>query len=246
MRISTIICMLVATFGCSTFGSGRTDAELAAIAKDIHDGAAQCETVNASTDQLQQAIQEDNSLASDIESAQKAIQTLEKQTVSSDLADVYKDKKDLLERKITYLKLQQQYIKSRIEQLKAAAPPVSIVSEKFVLNVKICFFYTGDGNRPLDPRKPTAKEVGNLLSGDVYFSAVIKDTASGLESVNIQSDIIRDLIISTNGISYNYDIFYGAPTESLEVHVGVFDDDGLPSDRKDKLLQVQKAIGHSL
>ena len=115
----------------------------------------------------------------------------------------------------------------------------------FVLNVRICTTYTGDGQRPVDPRHPTPEEAMQLVDGEVYFVAIVKDLGSDMQKITIQSDVVRK-IIRSNEYIYNYDLYHGSPTGALEVYVGVFDDDGWPSDRTDKLITVQENLGTAL
>lgn len=117
--------------------------------------------------------------------------------------------------------------------------------DPFVLNVRICTTYTGDGQRPIDPRRPTPEEVIQLVDGEVYFVAIIKDLGSDMQKITIQSDVVRK-IIRSNEYIYNYDLYHGSPTGALEVYVGVFDDDGWPSDRTEKLKTVQENLGTAL
>lgn len=115
----------------------------------------------------------------------------------------------------------------------------------FVLNVKICTTYTGDGLRPLDPRHPTPEEAVQLVEGEVYFVAILKDLGSDMQKITIQSDVMKKIIRSKEYI-YNYDLYHGSPTGALEIYIGVFDDDGWPSDRTDKLKTVQENLGSAL
>lgn len=127
-------------------------------------------------------------------------------------------------------------------------PPETLSVEgpnPFVLNVRICTTYTGDGQRPIDPRRPTPEEVTQLVDGEVNFVAIIKDLGSDMQKITIQSDVVRK-IIRSNEYIYNYDVYHGSPTGALEVYVGVFDDDGWPSDRTDKLKTVQENLGTAL
>lgn len=127
-------------------------------------------------------------------------------------------------------------------------PPESLTVEgpnPFVLNVRICTTYTGDGLRPVDPRRPTPEEAMQLVDGEVYFVSIIKDLGSDMQKISIQSDVVRK-IIRSNEYIYNYDLYHGSPTGALEVYVGVFDDDGWPSDRTEKLKTVQENLGTAL
>ena len=130
----------------------------------------------------------------------------------------------------------------------AAPPSEALIVEgpnPFVLNVKICTTYTGDGLRPLDPRRPTPEEAVQLVEGEVYFVAILKDLGSDMQKITIQSDVMKKIIRSKEYI-YNYDLYYGSPTGALEIYVGVFDDDGWPSDRTEKLQTVQDNLGTAL
>jgi hypothetical protein len=146
------------------------------------------------------------------------------------------------------------YVVGQSEKVKAAiakcnelsnpAPQV-ITSDTITLNIKICVAYTGDGPRPLNPWAPEDWEVGVLETGEVYFIAFIKDLGAETQKLSIQSDLISDVVRSQNYL-YNYDLYHGSPTEALEVYVGVFDDDGWPSDRTEKLKSLQRSVGQTL
>lgn len=147
-----------------------------------------------------------------------------------------------------------QYIEGQSASVKQAiadcqqevnSQPQVVTGERFKLNVKICVVYTGDGTRPLDPWDPQDWEVSELEAGEVYFVAVIRDLAAETQKLTIQSDLIRDLIRSRNFL-YNYDLYHGSPTDSLDVYVGVFDDDGWPSDRTEKIKTLQKSLGETV
>ena len=84
-----------------------------------------------------------------------------------------------------------------------------------------------------------------MLGGEVYFVAIIKDLGSDMQKITIQTDVVRK-IIRSNEYIYNYDLYHGSPTGALEVYVGVFDDDGWPSDRTEKLKPVQEILGTAL
>ena len=84
-----------------------------------------------------------------------------------------------------------------------------------------------------------------LVDGEVYFVAIIKDLGSDMQKITIQSDVVRK-IIRSNEYIYNYDLYHGSPTGALEVYIGVFDDDGWPSDRTDKLKTVQENLGTAI
>lgn len=130
-------------------------------------------------------------------------------------------------------------------QQQADPKPQVVTGERFKLNVKICVVYTGDGTRPIDPWDPKDWEVSELEAGEVYFVAIIKDLAADTQKLTIQSDLIRDLIRSRNYL-YNYDLYHGSPTDSLDVYIGVFDDAGWPSDRTEKIKTLQQSLGKTV
>ncbi|GKS62946.1 hypothetical protein YTPLAS72_02500 [Nitrospira sp.] len=117
-------------------------------------------------------------------------------------------------------------------------------AETITLNVQICVFYSGDGLRPDSPKDPTALERTRLTSGEVYFVALLRDGAN-MKNLEIKSDILGDLTRSED-VVFNYDLYQGSPSERLEVDLGVFDDDGWPSDRADKLKVFQDNLGSAL
>lgn len=121
----------------------------------------------------------------------------------------------------------------------------TVVGDRFKLNVRICIAYSGDGPRPLDPWNPLPTEVRELEGGEVYFMAIITDSAAQTQKLTIQSDLIRDMIRSREFL-YDYDLYYGSPTDSLDVYVGVFDDDGWPSGRTEQLKTLEKSLGKAL
>lgn len=112
------------------------------------------------------------------------------------------------------------------------------------VNVKICVFYSGDGLRPDNPKEPTAKELDRLTGGEVYFVAYLKDGAN-MKNIEIKSDILGSISRSEDVI-FNYDLYQGSPSDRLEIDLGVFDDDGWPSDRADKLKVFQDSLGGAL
>ena len=75
--------------------------------------------------------------------------------------------------------------------------------------------------------------------------AILKDLGSDMQKITIQSDVMKKIIRSKEYI-YNYDLYHGSPTGALEIYIGVFDDDGWPSDRTDKLKTVQENLGSAL
>ena len=121
----------------------------------------------------------------------------------------------------------------------------TVIGERFKLNVRICIAYSGDGPRPLDPWNPLPTEVRDLEGGEVYFMAIISDSAAQTQKLTIQSDLIRDMIRSREFL-YDYDLYYGSPTDSLDVYIGVFDDDGWPSGRTEQLKTLEKSLGKAL
>ena len=121
----------------------------------------------------------------------------------------------------------------------------TVNADRFKLNVRICIAYSGDGSRPLDPWNPLPTEVRDLEAGEVYFMAIISDSAAQTQKLTIQSDLIRDMIRSREYL-YDYDLYYGSPTDSLDVYIGVFDDDGWPSGRTEQLKTLEKSLGKVL
>jgi hypothetical protein len=124
------------------------------------------------------------------------------------------------------------------------AVPQTVVAENITVNAKICVFYSGDGFRPIDPQNPTKEELNRLLSGEVYFVALLTD-GSDMKNVRIQSDIIGSLSRSERTV-FNYDLYQGAPSKGLQIDLVVFDDDGWPSDNADKLKAFQDNVGGAL
>ncbi len=124
------------------------------------------------------------------------------------------------------------------------AAPQTVVAENITVNAKICVFYSGDGFRPIDPQNPTTKELDRILSGEVYFVALLTD-GSDMKNIRIQSDIIGSLSRSERTV-FNYDLYQGAPSKGLQIDLVVFDDDGWPSDNADKLKAFQDKIGGAL
>ncbi len=122
--------------------------------------------------------------------------------------------------------------------------PQTVKAETITLSVKICIFYSGDGWRPVNPKEPNAEDLDRLLSGEVYFVAYLRDGAN-MKNLEIKSDILGSLSRSQD-VVFNYDLYQGSPSERLEVDLGVYDDDGWPSDRSDKLKVFQDNLGSAL
>lgn len=122
--------------------------------------------------------------------------------------------------------------------------PQTVIADNITVNAKICVFYSGDGFRPIDPQSPTKQELDRLVSGEVYFVALLTD-GSDMKNVRIQSDIIGSLSRSERTV-FNYDLYQGAPSKGLQIDLVVFDDDGWPSDNADKLKAFQDNVGGAL
>ncbi len=122
--------------------------------------------------------------------------------------------------------------------------PQEVTAQSITVHVEICVFYSGDGFRPLDPKKPTADELNRLVGGEVYFVAFLKD-GSNLQNIEIKSDILGSIRRSEDAI-FSYDLYQGAPSDRLQIDIGVFDDDGWPSNRSDKLKVFQDNLGSAL
>lgn len=123
--------------------------------------------------------------------------------------------------------------------------PQTVLGDHFTLNARVCVAYAGDGDRPINPWEPEDWETSQLKEGEIYFVAILKDVAAEMQKVTIQSDVLRDIIRSENYL-HNYDLYHGQPTDVLDVYIGVFDDDGWPSDRTEKLKKVEQSLGTSL
>lgn len=154
----------------------------------------------------------------------------------------YEKKLAGLRTRIVHLNDEIEKIEKQRETLLQALEQNRVQSDSFVVNMQICFAYTGDGWRPLDPRSITADEIKALHGGEVYYVAQVKDLGSDTESVRINSDVMRQLIVS-NELTFNSDLYYGSPTDALMISVGVYDDDGWPSDRDEQLVAFQKSLG---
>lgn len=126
----------------------------------------------------------------------------------------------------------------------ALGDPQTVIAENITVNAKICVFYSGDGFRPIDPQNPTKEDLDRILSGEVYFVALLTD-GSDMKNVRIQSDIIGSLSRSERTV-FNYDLYQGAPSKGLQIDLVVFDDDGWPSDNADKLKAFQDNVGGAL
>ncbi len=124
------------------------------------------------------------------------------------------------------------------------AGPQTVIADNITVNAKICVFYSGDGFRPVDPQNPTKEELDRIVSGEVYFVALLTD-GSDMKNVRIQSDIIGSLSRSERTV-FNYDLYQGAPSKGLQIDLVVFDDDGWPSDNADKLKAFQDNVGGAL
>lgn len=120
----------------------------------------------------------------------------------------------------------------------------TVTAPVITVNAKICVFYSGDGLRPDNPKHPTPKELDRLTGGEVYFVAYLRDGAN-MKNIEIKSDILGSISRSEDVI-FNYDLYQGSPSDRLEIDLGVFDDDGWPSDRADKLKVFQDSLGGAL
>ena len=142
------------------------------------------------------------------------------------------------------------YAKQAKEKIKedcvkpALGDPQTVIAENITVNAKICVFYSGDGFRPIDPQNPTKEDLDRILSGEVYFVALLTD-GSDMKNVRIQSDIVGSLSRSERTV-FNYDLYHGAPSKGLQIDLVVFDDDGWPSDNADKLKAFQDNVGGAL
>lgn len=122
--------------------------------------------------------------------------------------------------------------------------PQEVTAQSITVHVEICIFYSGDGFRPIDPKQPTAEELNRLVGGEVYFVAFLKD-GSNLQNIEIKSDILGSILRSEDAI-FSYDLYQGSPSDRLQIDIGVFDDDGWPSNRSDKLKVFQDNLGSAL
>lgn len=122
--------------------------------------------------------------------------------------------------------------------------PQEVRAQSITVHVEICLFYSGDGFRPLNPKKPTAEELDRLVGGEVYFVALLKD-GSNLKDIEIKSDILGRIRRSEDAL-FSYDLYQGSPSDRLQIDIGVFDDDGWPSNRGDKLKVFQDSLGTAL
>lgn len=149
----------------------------------------------------------------------------------------------------SYIEGQAAQVKSGLAQCSQQANPSPqvVTADKFTLNVRICIAYAGDGPRPLNPWNPEdwEQKLTDLESGEVYFMAFIKDSGADTQKLTIQSDLIKG-VIRSNDYLYAQDLYHGTPTDSLDVYIGVFDDDGWPSNKADQLKTLQKSVGQTL
>jgi hypothetical protein len=122
--------------------------------------------------------------------------------------------------------------------------PQTVKANVITVNAKICIFYSGDGFRPDNPKEPTEEDLSRLTGGEVYFVAYLRDGAN-MKNLEIKSDILGS-ISRSDGVVFNYDLYQGSPSERLEIDLGVFDDDGWPSDRADKIKAFQDNLGGAL
>lgn len=120
----------------------------------------------------------------------------------------------------------------------------TVTANVITVNAKICIFYSGDGFRPDNPKEPTEEDLSSLTGGEVYFVAYLRDGAN-MKNLEIKSDILGS-ISRSDGVVFNYDLYQGSPSERLEIDLGVFDDDGWPSDRADKIKAFQDSLGGAL
>lgn len=138
----------------------------------------------------------------------------------------------------------EQAIKTINECMGYAQDTQTVKAPVITVNVKICVFYSGDGFRPDNPKQPTPEELNRLTGGEVYFVAYMRDGAN-MKNLEIKSDILGSISRSEDAI-FNYDLYQGSPSDRLEIDLGVFDDDGWPSDRADKLKVFQDSLGGAL
>jgi hypothetical protein len=121
----------------------------------------------------------------------------------------------------------------------------TITAPSITVNVKICAYYTGDGFRPDDPRKPSPDDLNALVSGEVYLTALMTDTGAETQKLAIQTETVGKLKRSIYEV-FDYDIYHGTPTSSLQITINVYDDDGWPSGKEEKVRNVQESMGKVL
>jgi hypothetical protein len=120
-----------------------------------------------------------------------------------------------------------------------------VEAPSITVNVKICVYYTGDGFRPANPRDPSRADLQSLVSGEVYLTALITDTGAETQKLAIQTEAVGKLKRAIYEV-FDYDIYHGSPTSALAINIQVYDDDGWPSGKEDKVRNLQDSMGKVL